>query len=100
MAISLILFGPFYENKNDATITRQILTSTENIKSWNYGNDLLKVDIFFRDGLILLKACGFKQKYFEIHKCIKEKIITQFQAHMLTDYAQKGAWLLKATMAG
>ena len=31
LAMSLILFGPFYENKNDATITRQIMT--EDIKS-------------------------------------------------------------------
>ena len=56
LAMSLILTGPFYENKNDATITRQILTSTEDIKSWPYGNDVITVD-FFHAGLILMKVC-------------------------------------------
>ena len=42
LAISLIVFRPFHENKNDTTITRQILTSAENIKSWPYGNDIFK----------------------------------------------------------
>ena len=46
LAMSLILFGPFYEKKNDATITRQILTSAEDIKSGPYENDVITVDIF------------------------------------------------------
>ena len=51
LAMSLILPGPFYENKNDANITRRILTSAEDIKSiksWhNDRNDVFTVDIFF-----------------------------------------------------
>ena len=62
LAMSLILFGPFYENKNDAAITRQIMTSAENIKSWPYGTDVFTVDIFFRDGLILLKSADYEAK--------------------------------------
>ena len=60
--MSLILFGPFYENKNDATITRQIMT--EDIKSQSYGTDVFTVNLFFRDGLILLKSADYEAKQF------------------------------------
>ena len=45
---------------------------TEDIKSYPYGTDVFTVNLFFRDGLILL------QKYFKIQKYIKAKISTQF----------------------
>ena len=95
LAMSFILFGPFYGNKNDATSTRHILTPVKDIKPWPYGNDVLTVDICFRGGWLCWSILGYEAK--NLHKYIKEKLRTQFQSNMLTYYAPIGAWFRKAT---
>ena len=52
--------GPFYGNENDASITKQILSSVDSMKKWLHENDTIIVDRGFRDVLGLLESAGYK----------------------------------------
>lgn len=52
--------GPFYGNENDASITKQILSSVDSVKRWLHDNDTIIVDRGFRDVLDLLESAGYK----------------------------------------
>ena len=54
--------GPFFGSDNDAKITKQILTTVDDIKQWLQENDVIIVDRGFRDVLQLLKSAGYDPK--------------------------------------